>query len=114
MGGNAVALKASEDADNVECVYIMMCDRNCQTADEELIEMLHAASKRPQAFDDTTLDIHIEYKGGYSVTYVDVPLTDEEWTLIRSYPDVSVPSDRPIGTAVPETAVAATEPELLP
>lgn len=114
MGGNAVALKAAEDADNVECVNIMMCDRNWQTADEELIEMLHAASKRPQEFDDTTLDIRIEYKGGYSVTYVDVPLTDEEWTLIRSYPDVSVPSDRPIETAVPETAVAATEPELLP
>lgn len=111
---NSIALKAARDADRVQSIQILYDDMD-RIEDPELIQLLHtAATQRPEGEDGTSLNICIHYKGGYSVTHMRVPLQAAEWERLRSDPDLSVPPAKPLETAVPEAAIAATEPELLP
>lgn len=83
LGGNKIALKASENEDNAQSIE-WVNNYRVDIEDRELIEMLHRAAQRPEGGAVELDRLWIRYAGGYSVYYAHVSLTQEEWEKVRA------------------------------
>lgn len=84
LGGNKIALKASENADHAQSIE-WVNDYRVDMEDRELVEMFHRAAQRREGGAVELDYLRIRYAGGYSVYYARVSLTQEEYDYLNEH-----------------------------